>query len=125
MKSRHTPVSGSLTRSFGIEGFNDLVVELKSDGQVIFRKEPVDRKIKRGEQLPERRLNVREVMGDLGNRPTKELEVTSIIEALMAKAPIAQFEGDTPRNVSYSMKVWLLKELKQIINPEETCSDLE
>lgn len=126
MNSRHTPMSGRLTRSFGSDGNNDLVVELNADGQVIFRKEPADRKIKRGEQLPERRLDVREVMQDLTGKPPKELEVTTIIEALIAKAPIAKFEGDTPKNVAYSMKVWLLKELKQIINPEKPpCSDYE
>jgi hypothetical protein len=125
MKSRHTSVGGSLTRSFGIEGCNDLVVELSSDGQVIFRKEPADRRIKRGEKLDEHRINVREVFGKMGFKPEKEIEVQEILEALVAKLPIARFEEDTPRNLAYSMKVWLLNELKQIINPKETCSDYE
>ena len=118
MKSRHTPMSGRLTRSFGIDGTDDLVVELNADGQIIFRKEPADRKLRRGEQIPEKRMDIRETMKDLSGKPAKEMEVTAILEALLAKVPIAVFEGDTPKNLAYSMKCWLLKELKQIVNPD-------
>jgi hypothetical protein len=111
-------MSGRLTRSFGIDGTDDLVVELNADGQVIFRKEPADRKLRRGEQIPEKRMDIRETMKDLSGKPAKEMEVTAILEALLAKVPIAVFEGDTPKNLAYSMKCWLLKELKQIVNPD-------
>lgn len=123
MKSRHTPMTGRLTRSFGIDGTDDLVVELTAEGQVVFRKEPADRKLKRGEQLPERRLCVREVMRDLAGRPAKEMEAEAIIVELMARAPIAKFEEDTPKNVAYAMKVWLLRELRRISTPEEIGPD--
>ncbi len=123
MKSRHTPMTGRLTRSFGIDGTDDLVVELTAEGQVVFRKEPADRKLKRGEQLPERRMDVREVMRDLAGRPAKEMEAEAIIVELMVRAPIAKFEEDTPKNVAYAMKVWLLRELRRISTPEEIGPD--
>jgi hypothetical protein len=125
MKSRHTTMSGRLTRSFWIEGTEDFVVELVDDGQIIFRKEPADRKIKRGEQLPERRLDIREVMRDLDARPKGEIEATAIIERLLEKAPIAKFEEEPPRSVAYAMKVWLIKELKRIVTKEEEPPDTE
>jgi hypothetical protein len=125
MKSRHTPASGRLTRSFGIDGTDDLVVELDASGYVVFRKEPADRKLKRGEKLPERRVDVREVMKDLAGRPAKEMEAEEIIEKILAKFPIAKFEEDSPKNIVYAMKVWMLRELKRITTKEEVCLDSE
>lgn len=110
-------MSGRLTRSFGIEGTEDLVVELDAAGQVVFRKEPADRKLKRSEKLPELRLDVGEVMKDLSGRSGKEMEVEEILEAILARVPIAKFEEDTPRNIAYAMKVWLMRELKRITTP--------
>lgn len=125
MNSRHTTMTGRLVRSFGFDGNEDLVVELVDDGQVIFRKEPTDRKIRRGEQLPERRLNVREVMKDLLARPAQEMAAAEIIEAIIAKLPIAKFEEDEPKNIAYAMKVWLLNELKKTVTPERDEPDYD
>lgn len=124
MKSRHTPMTGRIVRSFGLAGTDDLVVELTEDS-VVFRKEPVDRRLNRGEKLPERRINVRDGMRDLSGKPPAEVKVEAILEELLARLPIAKLEGDTPKNVAYSLKVWMLRELKRTITKEELAPDEE
>ena len=110
---------GSLTRSFGVDGTDDWVVELNADGRITFRKEPVDRKLRRGEKLPECTLNVRDVINNISTRPAKEIEVSDILENLLAQLPISKFEEDTPKNVVYNMKVWLMRELRRVTSREQ------
>ena len=125
MKGRHTPIKGSLTRSFGADGSEDLVVELRESGHVVFRREPMDRRIKRGEQLPEKVVDVESTMQTLSAPDTQESSVAEILEEILRRAPIAKIEGDRADKIAYNWKVWLLEELRRIINKhkEESCSD--
>ena len=111
-------MKGKLVRSFGFDDTEDQVVEL-SDGHVIFRREPGDRKLKRGEKLPELRVNVAEACADLGGAPAKERDVADILWAVASRVPIAAFEGKSPDKIAYGMKVWLMKELKRELQPKE------
>ena len=120
MKSRHTPMSGKLTRHFFTEENEDLVVELNAEGYVVFRREPNDRKLKRGEQLPEFRVNVIEACSNLSAPAAEESDVAAILEKIAAKVPIASFEDETPAKAAYKMKVWLLDELKKTISDNRT-----
>lgn len=117
--SRHTPISGRLTRSFGTDPDTgeDLVVELR-EGEVEFRKEPTNRRLKRNEQLPCQVIKIDEIMGNLKVPVVVEEsvgEVGKILERIAAKVPIAQFVEDGEKNLNYAIKVWLLAELKKEI----------
>lgn len=123
MKSRHTPISGSLSRSFGIdeETALDLVAELRDDGTIAIREEPVDRKLKRGEKLPEVVINIRETW-DAGKKKASNAkaapkEIESAIDRVLARLPIADLSGP-PEKVGYQAKVWLMKELQKEFHPE-------
>lgn len=110
-------MSGSLTRSFGLQGSEDLVVELRESGEIAVRKEPVDRRLKRGEQLPEVCLNVQEVWDrqeQLDGGDVQDL-VNQVLDRLVRKIPIASFEGIPQERVDYRVKVWLQANAAQII----------
>jgi hypothetical protein len=132
MKSRHTPIAGSLSRSFGIDEINarDLVVEFRDNGTVAIREEPVDRKLKRGEKLPEVEINVRETWEAGKNKATHSVakaapkELESAIDRVIAKLPIADLSGD-PEKVGYRAKAWLMKELQREFHPETFEQELE
>jgi hypothetical protein len=111
--SRHTPAKGTLTRSFGNEEGEELVVELDAKGFVVFRREPLFRRRKRGEKHPELKLNVAEVMDNLSTPQVTAGEVESILDQLLKKLPVAKFEGDTPAKMAYNLKVWMLQSLKE------------
>lgn len=117
--SRHTEMRGRLSRSFGSDGEEDQVVELDESGYVVFRREPLNRRLRRGEELPEVRLSVREVLSGVGKKAPATQSAEDILERILAKIPIAKFEGDTPRNLAYAMKVWLLREVKRVVDKEE------
>lgn len=126
MKSRHTPITGSLTRSYGISDFTalDLVVELRDNGTITIREEPVDRKLKRGEKLPEIEINVRDTW-EVGKKKTTHAaaraapeEIVSAIDRVIAKLPIADLSS-TPELVGYKAKAWLMKELQKEFHPEK------
>ena len=123
MKSRHTTIAGSLSRSFGIDEINavDLVAEMRDDGTISIREEPVDRKLKRGEKLPEVIIDVRETWEGgkkkASNAAAAPKEIESAIDRILAKLPIADLSGD-PDKVGYRAKVWLMKELQREFHPE-------
>lgn len=123
MKSRHTTLIGSLARSFGIDEENaiDLVAEFRDDGTIAIREEPVDRKLKRGEKLPEVVINVRETWNagkkKATNASAAPKAIESAIDRVIAKLPIADFSG-TPDKVGYQAKVWLMNELQKEFNPK-------
>lgn len=120
MKTRHTPMRGKLARSFGIEGTEDMVVELREEGVVAFRREPADRKLKRGEQLPELALDVKETCQNLGSRDDRD--AMDLVEAVAARIPIAKFSETKPENVAYEVKCWLMQEMKnEIENNRSQC----
>lgn len=110
-KSRHTAASGRLTRSFGIENDQDLVAEICDDGTLRIREEPTNRRLKRGEVLPEVVLVVR----DIWETRKKEAPVADVerrIGKVLVRLPIADLSG-TAEQVGYKAKVWLMRELKQ------------
>jgi hypothetical protein len=120
MSSRHTPIKGKLTRSFGQEGNQDLVVEFNEAGYVAMRKEPVDRKLKRGEQLPEARLTLDELWEHVSQVPVsapKLGEVEQILDRLLARLATADLGieefGERPH---YRLKAWLWQQLKNQID---------
>lgn len=124
MKSRHTTLIGSLARSFGIDekAATDLVVEFRDNGTIAIREEPVDRKLKRGEKLPEVVISVRETW-DAGKKKASNAAATpkaieSAIDRVIAKLPIADFSG-APDKVGYQVKVWLMNELQKEFNPQQ------
>jgi hypothetical protein len=105
-------MKGSLTRSFGNEEGEELVVGLSDDGTVAFRRESVGRRLKRGEKHPELKLNVAEVMDNLSTPQVTAGEVEGILDQLIKKLPVAKFDGDTPAKMAYNLKVWMLQSLK-------------
>jgi len=116
VKSRHTPLKGKLTRSFGLDDeAKDLVVELNAEQGIVIRKEPADRKLKRGEVLPSVVINPEEAYKNDGN---PAMEIAEILTILTRSMPIASFIEGPPNHVDYRAKVWLLAELKQIINEQ-------
>lgn len=132
MKSRHTPIAGSLSRSFGIDEINalDLVVELRDNGTIAIREEPVDRKLKRGEKLHEIEINVRDTW-DVGKKKATHAvakaapkEIESAIDRVIAKLPIADLSS-TPARVGYQAKAWLMKELQREFHPEKFEEEIE
>lgn len=120
MKSRHPTMKGKLTRSFGIDETDDLVVELHEDGHVAFRKEPIHRKLKRGEQIPELRLNVAEICEELAGPPAQANDVDAILQKVADRIPVASFEDESPAKVAYKMKVWLINAVKTVIEEQKS-----
>lgn len=122
MKSRHTTLIGSLARSFGIdeETATDLVAEFRDDGTIAIREEPVDRKLKRGEKLPEVVINVRETWNSgkkkANNAAAAPKAIESAIDRVLAKLPIADLSG-SPDKIGYHAKAWLIKELQKEFHP--------
>lgn len=109
--SRHTKASGRLTRSLGIEDDHDLVAEICDDGTLRIREEPVNRKLRRGEVLPEVALIARDIWeARKTEAPVGDTERR--IDKVLARLPIADLSG-SPEQVGYRAKVWLMKELKQ------------
>lgn len=113
---RHTPIKGKLTRSFGPDENDDMVVELDESGHVTFRREPIGRRLKRNEKLPELTLNVEEVLTDLAGPPAKESDLVEILQGVADRIPIAKFEG---KDVAYEAKVWLIKTMEQVIKDQK------
>lgn len=112
MKSRHTPIKGSLVRSFGLTGSEDLVVEMRDTGHVVIKMEPTDRRLKRGEKLPEVLIDVR---GAWESRTVEEATPTdAVIDKLISRMPIAKFEEGPASTVDYRAKCWLMKQLKEL-----------
>ncbi len=110
-RSRHTAASGRLTRSLGIDGDYDLVAEICEDGTLRIREEPVHRKLKRGEALPEVVLVARDIWAARKtDAPVGDTE--SRIDKVLARLPIADLSGP-PEQVGYKAKVWLLRELRR------------
>lgn len=116
--SRHTEMKGRLTRSFGSDGEDDQVVELDESGHVMFRKEPLGRRLRRGEVLPEVRLSVAEVLAGIGKKAPAAQSAEDILTRIADRIPIAKFEEDQPRNVAYAMKVWLMREFRRVTGQE-------
>lgn len=110
-KSRHTPIGQTtLRRSYGITGNEDLVVSLHPDNRITIHKEPTDRKLRRGEELPEIAIDIEEAWANrVDDTPVSDLE--SRIDRVVRKLPIADLSGP-PEKVGYIAKSWLMRELK-------------
>jgi hypothetical protein len=104
-------MSGRLTRSFGIVDGMDLVVEMSADGVIVIREEPVDRRIGRGETLPEVRVTARDVW-DNRSSDTPATEAETWVDHLLTTLPVANLSGP-PERVGYLAKVWIMNELKR------------
>jgi hypothetical protein len=120
MSSRHTPIKGVLTRSFGEEESRDLVVSMHEEGYVSARYEPTDRKLKRGEKLEEARISI-EDLWELRDQPTvteaKVGEVESVLNRILTRLPVADFGSEElGKKVHYQAKAWLWQQLKQEID---------
>lgn len=113
--SRHTPIKGSLTRSFGVEDDQDLVVAMRDDGYVSVRYEPTHRKLKRGEILPQFSISVEDLWAMRDKPVANSSEVGGILERIAAKLPVAQLIEDGEKNLGYAVKVWLMNALKDEI----------
>lgn len=111
--SRHTKLTGKLTRSLGVSEGRDLVVELDAGGLVRIREEPVDRRLRRGEVLPEVVIDVREAF-DKGPGCAPEDWIERAAARLESKAAIADFGEEAGAKPAYAMKVWLTKALKEL-----------
>jgi hypothetical protein len=111
-----------LARSFGIdeETATDLVAEFRDNGTIAIREEPADRKLKRGEKLPEVVINVLETWNagkkKANNAAATPREITSAIDRVLARLPIADLSG-SPDKVGYQAKAWLMHELQREFNP--------
>jgi len=122
MSSRHPPIKGSLTRSFGIEEDRDLVVAMHEGGYVSVRYEPVDRKLKRGEKVAEARISVEELW-ELRAKPVvtdvKIDEVEHVLRRILARVPVADFGSEElGTKVSYRVQAWLWQQLKNEIDEQ-------
>jgi len=107
--SRHTPIKGVVSRSFGIEDETDTVVLLSEEGTVTVRKEPV-RRLRKGEQCPEATVTV-DALWETRERPLESKdELTKFVDNLVSRIPIADF-GITDPKADYKVKAWLLKQL--------------
>lgn len=107
--SRHTALKGSLTRSLGASGDEDLVVELAEPGILIIRREPLGRRLRRGEELPQMRIDLREAAKNMSGGFGEDA-----VGELIKKLPLASWEADKPATVAYKAKVWMLQQLKLI-----------
>ena len=123
LKPRHTPIpdKGKLCRSYGMdsETGEDIVVELRK-GEIEIRREPTDRKIKRGEKLPNLVLNVQELADNLNSSvDTTEAEVSvqAILDEILLKLPVAKFEEESG-NKGYKVKAWLYQALKEAVSDQ-------
>lgn len=125
-KSRHTPISGKLSRSFGIdeETATDMVAEFREDGTIAIREEPVDRKLGRGEKLPEVVIDIREAW-EAGQKKAVTAQaapkaVETAIDRVLARLPVADLSEASPGKFTYNAKVWLMKELDREFHPPTT-----
>ncbi len=117
--SRTPIIKGSITRSFGRLGSDEVVATMSEDGAVTISRIPTHRRLRRGEKLPSVRIDVLETAGRLRESTTEVQSAQAILERIADRLPIAKFEEDSPRNVAYAMKVWLLKELNHAKAPTE------
>lgn len=108
-KSRHTQLSSTVTRSVGIEDGSDLVVELRPGGKLRLFLEPVARRLRRNESLPDVEFDLREMWEARADAASRVDWVTGLIK----KLPVADFSGP-PEKVGYKVQVWLLAELKKM-----------
>ena len=101
--------TASLTRSFGEEDGQDLVVELRDNGTIAIREEPTTRRLQRGEKLPEVVIDVRQAWNDRDKGKPVVEAAEGLIDKLLRKLPIADF----PERIGYQFKVWALNALKE------------
>ena len=106
--SRHTLLKGSISRSLGVDGNEDTVVEIRDDRTVVIRKEPTDRRLGRGEKLPEVVIDVDDAWEKGNAASNAEAKVDQLLSALHT----ADFSGQTPEKIEYKMRVWLINKLK-------------
>ena len=99
----------------------DLVAEFREDGTIAIREEPVDRKLKRGEKLPEVVINVMDTWTSGKNKVTNDAPkaIESSIDRILARLPVADLSGP-PERVGYQAKVWLMRELQREFHPTQT-----
>lgn len=112
-------MKGRLTRSYGVEDDEDLVVELADDGSLRIRAEPVTRRLRRGEVLPEVVVDVRKTWDERKKDDASPHQIERIIDRVIARLPIADLSG-TPEKVGYQAKVWLLNELRRETKQEQS-----
>jgi hypothetical protein len=118
--SRHTPLSGKLTRSFGLYGTSYAVVVLDGEAKTVaLRLEPGGRKLKRGESLPETVLKVEDLVAAADRGESVEAETASvaadIMKRLEAKLAVAKLSDGTALSGkdAYRIKVLLLQALRE------------
>ncbi len=114
--SRHTSISGKLSRSFGQdpETQEDWVVELRP-GDVEFRREPTHRRIGRNEELPRLVLKVEDVMQSLHKKQdVAPQDHESLVDKLIKRLHVADLGIDEDPKLAYRIKVALLAELKKL-----------
>ena len=110
--SRHTtlPDGAQITRSLGVTDETDFVAELRSDGILQLREEPVGRRLGRGEKLPSLDIDLR-LLWEQGKK-AEAPDPSNWLDELIAAIPIADFNG-SPDKVGYQVKVWVLNYLKR------------
>ena len=119
-RSRHTPAKGLLTRSLGVEDDTDLVVGIDQDGTVMIRQEPTDRRLKRGEALPELRIDVRQAWEGRDAKGPVESEdtVRGILTALFHSLPVAADDEADVKNLT-KLKGWMWQRLRLLLTDDQ------
>ena len=127
--SRHTPLGNGLSRSLqaDLEGYEDseLVIHLEPGGVIRLVAEPTNRRLGRGETLPEVKLNAVELFnsrksskGDGNEGELGEAFLDGKIKAVLTKVAITYDEG-TPS--FYHAKVALLKAMREVfLDPKKS-----
>lgn len=119
--SRHARITGKLSRSFGVEDDQDLVVELRGDDTIAIREEPVNRRLRRGEKLDELVLNPRELWDARKAKPKLE-DIEARIDKVLARMPLMQLGAND--RLAYQAKVWLMREFEREFKPTQQESTL-
>lgn len=89
-------------------------MELNEEGFIAFRKEPAGRRLKRGEELEETRLEVKDIFDNIGEPRTEDSDISSVLDRLADKVPVAKFVYEDPKHAHYLIKIWLQRALKDL-----------
>ena len=118
--SRHTPAKGLLTRSLGVEDNQDLVVGLDENGTLLIRVEPTDRRLKRGEVLPELRIDARQAWSGKDTKTPTETEdtVREILTALFHTLPTAQMNENDQKSWT-KLQGWIWGRLRTLLTDDQ------
>lgn len=127
--SRHTPIGSGLSRSMNadLEGLSDseLVIHLDPGGIIRLTAEPTNRRLGRGEILPEVKLDAVKLFNE--NKPGKvvskvdglkfnDASLESKIDKVLSLVAIEHDEGS---QIFYQAKVSLMKAVKKVFVTQE------